>query len=204
MGYVDGDRRKAPLLTAFRLRTLFVIVTMLAVALAVGIQWFPTLGVLLFWVGILVLSERTSGNRIARRRVVVPAAILTTCAVFSWPEGGKAREPGRVFVCQNNMRQIGSALLTYAVAHGDRLPPAYIADRSGKPMHSWRTLLLRYFDRQVLYAAYRFDEPWDGPNNRKLQADIQILQCPSDPPTAPNSARSSYFVVTGPGTLFPG
>lgn len=51
-------------------------------------------------------------------------------------------------------------------------PPAYIADCDGRPMHSWRVLILPFLEQQNLYAAYHFDEPWDGPNNRKLAGRI--------------------------------
>ena len=47
-------------------------------------------------------------------------------------------------------------------------PPAYVADRDGKPMHSWRVLILPFLEQRELYNAYNFAEPWDGPNNRKL------------------------------------
>ena len=47
-------------------------------------------------------------------------------------------------------------------------PPAFIADADGKPMHSWRVLLLPYLEQQVFYMRYRFDEPWDSPHNRSL------------------------------------
>ena len=38
-------------------------------------------------------------------------------------------------------------------------PPAYLADRDGKPMHSWRVLILPFLEQQELYRAYHFDEP---------------------------------------------
>ena len=48
-------------------------------------------------------------------------------------------------------------------------------------MHSWRVLFLPFIDQAPLYRSYRFDEPWDGPNNRKL-ADkaLAVYNCPSD------------------------
>ena len=38
----------------------------------------------------------------------------------------------------------------YHDEHGS-FPPAYIADASGKPMHSWRVLILPYLDEKGLY-----------------------------------------------------
>lgn len=104
--------------------------------------------------------------------------------------------------CQNNLKVLGLALLNYQFEHG-RFPPAYIADEHGKPMHSWRVLILPYLDRAALHRAYRFDEPWNGPNNRKL-ADhgLSIFNCPED--DSEPSMRTSYMVVVGPNTMFPG
>jgi len=81
-------------------------------------------------------------------------------------------------------------------------PPAYVADRNGRPMHSWRVLLLPFLDRRDLYNRYRFDEPWDGPHNRMLASEMPwIFRCPAD--QGPE-ANANYFVVVGPRTIFPG
>ena len=76
-------------------------------------------------------------------------------------------------LCQNNLKQIGLALQNYLSSEGS-FPPAYVVDSAGRPVHSWRVLLLPYFDgreadvvrNKLLYEAYRFDEPWDGPTTR--------------------------------------
>ena len=38
-----------------------------------------------------------------------------------------------------NLKCLGLALHAYAQDHGGCLPPAYVADKNGNPMHSWRT-----------------------------------------------------------------
>ena len=77
----------------------------------------------------------------------------------------------------NNLKQIAMALQCYHQANGC-FPPAYIADKTGKPMHSWRVLILPYLDRDDLYKAYNFTEPWDGPNNKKLATSRPDLCLP--------------------------
>lgn len=80
-------------------------------------------------------------------------------------------------------------------------PPAYIADESGRPIHSWRVLLLPYLDQAELYEDYDFSEPWDGPNNRKL-----LSRCPRIYifPGQEDSGQvtTNYVGVTGPGTFW--
>jgi hypothetical protein len=102
----------------------------------------------------------------------------------------------------NNLKQIVLGLHNYHDAYGC-LPPAYIADDNGKPMHSWRVLLLPFVEREKLYKQYRFDEPWDGPNNGSLAArhpQILCYDCPSEYP----APMTSYVAVVGPGTAWHG
>ena len=56
-------------------------------------------------------------------------------------------------------------------------------------MHSWRVLLLPYLDQLELYNAYRFDEPWDGPNNRLLADRMPRHYCFSGDDTPGNPIR---------------
>jgi hypothetical protein len=82
-------------------------------------------------------------------------------------------------------------------------PPAYVADRDGKPMHSWRVLILPFLEQQELYRAYNFDEPWNGPNNRKLASRIGNIYLRSG--LESNQIQTTSFVaVVGPQTMWPG
>src|SRR5262249_20258199 len=45
--------------------------------------------------------------------------------------------------CTNNLKQIALALYNYEQEH-KALPPAYTVDANGRPLHSWRTLILPY------------------------------------------------------------
>ena len=108
-------------------------------------------------------------------------------------------------MCQNNLKQIALALLNYHQANGC-FPPAYIADKNGKPMHSWRVLILPYMEMNALYNAYDFTEPWDGPKNKKLLATaLQGYVCPSDPNAyAPGATQTSYVAVVGRNAAWAG
>jgi len=110
------------------------------------------------------------------------------------------RGAARRWQCCNNLKGIALALHNYH----DRyrcFPPAFIADDQGRPMHSWRVLILPFVEEVDLYARYDFNEPWDGPNNRFLGAEMpRVFQCPED--TASPTA-TSYVVVVGPETMWP-
>jgi hypothetical protein len=107
--------------------------------------------------------------------------------------------------CKYNLRQIGVALHNYHDVYGC-FPPAYIADERGRPMHSWRVLILPFLDKAPLYNSYRFDEPWDGPHNARLADQAaSVFQCRAGitEPDAPTNS-TSYVAVIGPRTGWPG
>ena len=123
---------------------------------------------------------------------------ITSCLLL--PALVPPRVNYRSVACINNLKQIGLAMEGYEDAYGS-LPPAYIVDANGKPMHSWRVLILPFCEGAAIYKQYKFSEPWDGPNNKKLHnLTISPYCCPSS--TKPTD--TSYLAVVGPGTVWPG
>lgn len=117
------------------------------------------------------------------------------------PAVQSAREAARRAQCTNNLKQIALAMHNYHDANGC-FPPAYLADEDGKPMHSWRVLLLPYLEQQALYDQYNFDEPWDSPANQWIaNTVVPVYCCPSIPnPTS----QTCYAMIVGPGTISDG
>lgn len=69
-------------------------------------------------------------------------------------------------------------------------------------MHSWRVLLLPLVERNDIYRQYNFNEPWDGPSNRKLADKIpEIYGCWG---RIDDTDETSYVAIVGPGTVWPG
>ncbi len=94
----------------------------------------------------------------------------------------------------------GCALNNYYSTHHS-LPPASGRDGGGGPMHSWRVLLLPYFECLGLYRRYRFDEPWDGPNNRLLLREMPtVFRSPAS--RNRRGVIANYVAVVGPGTAW--
>jgi prepilin-type processing-associated H-X9-DG protein len=115
------------------------------------------------------------------------------------PAVQSARAAARKSQCAGNLRQIATAVFEYRQRY-DTFPPAYIADKNGRPMHSWRVLILPFLGEQVLYERYNFDQPWDSPDNQALASQIpQIYRCPEDP--AGRSSDTSYLMIVGPRTF---
>jgi len=158
----------------------------------VAYSWFVLLGL-----GILVAACRRN-----LRQILVSLALLLFSLYLFWSivESRPPRaSPPR---CYGNVTNICLALQSYHDVHG-RFPPAYLANEDGEPMHSWRVLILPHLGECDLYKQYRFDEPWHGPNNRKLAQKMpSVYRCP-DRKRKPDDFTTDYLAVTGPNTMWP-
>jgi hypothetical protein len=106
--------------------------------------------------------------------------------------------------CNNNLKQLAVAMHHYHERNGC-FPPAFVADKNGKPMHSWRALLLPFLEGvpQDLVAKYNFDEPWDSVGNRKVtDVPLAVYHCPSEP--SAKEPTTSYMMVVGLHTISDG
>lgn len=109
-----------------------------------------------------------------------------------------SRDPAMRSDCARNLRVIGEAMRQYHAAYGC-FPPAFRADKMGRPMHSWRVLILPYVDDAdavAVYTQYRFDEPWSSQHNRQVTVKAPaVFRCPAD--QSENAAKADYVMITG-------
>ncbi|MGI8982896.1 MAG: DUF1559 domain-containing protein [Pirellulaceae bacterium] len=111
----------------------------------------------------------------------------------------RSREAARRMHCANNLKQIAIALRSYADQYGD-LPPAHTVDADGKPLHSWRTLILPFMEQQPLYQKIDLAKPWDDPANQvAFDAGVPAYACPS---TSGPMTQTVYMAVAVPGGCF--
>jgi beta-lactamase regulating signal transducer with metallopeptidase domain len=97
----------------------------------------------------------------------------------------------------NNLKQIGLAFHNYLAQNGHFPTPILHGGRSGKVPYSWRVALLPFVEEQELYNQYNFDEPWDGPNNRKLLDTMPgVYASPSFDGSTSSRTHAIYFVFT--------
>jgi len=83
-------------------------------------------------------------------------------------------------------------------------PPARLIGPDGRAWHSWRVLILPFFDDPAVQAIrnrYSFEEPWDGPGNKRL-LDMMPDVYADEPEGKPADAFTRYAAVTGAGTMF--
>ena len=111
--------------------------------------------------------------------LMVLGAIMVFFFVFALPARRSARSAARRAWCMNNLKQVALALSNDESTHGS-LPPAYTVDSKGKPLHSWRTMILPYLDQEELHKSIDLTKSWDDPVNAKArQAEVSVYRCPA-------------------------
>jgi RNA polymerase sigma-70 factor (ECF subfamily) len=112
----------------------------------------------------------------------------------------KAVEAANKVRSQNNLRQIANAMHNY---HGNNshLPPAAVLSQDGKPLLSWRVLLLPYLEQDAVFGQFKLDEPWDSDHNKKLLATMPKVYAPPGVKTK-EPFTTFYQAFTGKGTVF--
>ena len=116
-----------------------------------------------------------------------------------------SREAAMRSVCINNEKQIALAVHNYLSLHKNTFPPAYTTDKAGKPLLSWRVLILPFLEQDALFKEFHLDEPWDSEHNRTLIAKMpDVYRCPMENELAAREGKTRYVAPRGPGTIFRG
>ena len=150
-------------------------------------------------------ASRASTPKVVRGRaftlieLMVVIALIGLAIALLLPASRGARAPARRAQCINNLKQIGLALATYESTY-NALPPAYTVDAAGRPLHSWRTLILPFLEQAPLYQTIDLTKPWDDPANAKARAaQIGAYSCPELNLPA---GSTTYLAVVAPGGCF--
>jgi hypothetical protein len=143
------------------------------------------------------------GSNVMCKKVVSLAALVIAAAlvvILFVKAVESARHGAYAVTCHSNLVHIAGALQLYERDHGC-LPPAYTVNDKGARMCSWRVLVLKYVD-PALYSRYKFDEPWDSPNNLRVCRSMpEVYRCPEQ---ARDSLDTSYMAVVGPHAAWRG
>ncbi|PHR93511.1 MAG: hypothetical protein COA78_32755 [Blastopirellula sp.] len=185
----------------FRLVHLMYFMAMIGSSIATFGIFGVYISILIGYVWVTAFFKRTRPSFTLN----VCLVIICTCCLLCMIPIGEARNAAVTTVCQSHLNQLSVALMNYEDTYGT-FPPAYIPDKNGKPMHSWRVLLLPFFEQNTLYAKYDFNEPWDGPNNIKLLDQMpDMYACPTSKHHQHGHFNcTSYVAVIGKNTAWPG
>jgi hypothetical protein len=129
-------------------------------------------------------------------------AVVMLLVLLMLPDSSH-RDSHRRARCISHLKMIALALNNYLAVH-KTFPPSYTTDADGKPLHSWRTLILPQLDQKALYDSIDLTKPWDDPvNAAAFKKAVDVYRCPSA-----DVGRDNYTtylaVVTPESCLRPG
>lgn len=130
--------------------------------------------------------------------LLVVIAIIGILVGLLLPVIQSIRESARRVVCQNHLRQLGLAMLSYESSHGTFPPGAKFSLKGSWSVHG---RLLPYMEQANAYSKIRLDLVWHDPIN--LATGVQTLDVPQHTcPSDPNSDRL-YDEGVGEGLVRP-
>jgi len=135
--------------------------------------------------------------------LLVVIAIIGTLVGLLLPAVQSARESARSMSCRNNITQLQKGLMNREVSI--KKFPGYvnnfgITGTKRLIRTSWVVLLFPYIEQQALWDGWSdgrvaFDD--EGKLDSNHQTAIELLVCPSDPPTGSEGAPLSYVANAG-------
>ncbi len=116
------------------------------------------------------------------------------------------RNAGEQMQSKNSLLQIGLACHTHHDSMGF-LPANLYEVAPGpiktKPLLSWRVQILPYLGEDNLFKKFKMDEAWDGPNNKRLLAQMPaIYATPAERASGRWGEKTYYRGFSNSGAVF--
>jgi hypothetical protein len=116
--------------------------------------------------------------------------------------GGGSQTADRAKLTEN-LKGIGLAIAN-ELSQSDAFLPPSIDGSDSTPLLSWRVALLPYLvgqpDAGALFKRFKLNEPWDGPTNRPLLAEMPpIYAAPGV--SRPGEGLTYFRAIVGPGAF---
>jgi prepilin-type N-terminal cleavage/methylation domain-containing protein len=125
--------------------------------------------------------------------LLVVIAIIGVLVSLLLPAVQKVREAANRMSCQNNLKQLGVALMNYQ-ATNKTFPPGRTRFSSTQEI-SWVLQILPYIEQDNLYRPYQSGNDWKGydgaPPAGINGAKLSLLRCPSAPSKRAETTRSA-------------
>ena len=120
--------------------------------------------------------------------LLVVLAVMAILVALLFPAVNAARSVAQRIQCQNNIKNLGLALLNYESAH-HQLPPSSqwpFETRPGDRVRpqlgpNWVIVILPYIEEQALQDAFDLSQPINSPSNEIARGTIvPPMLCPAD------------------------
>jgi prepilin-type N-terminal cleavage/methylation domain-containing protein/prepilin-type processing-associated H-X9-DG protein len=151
-----------------------------------------------------VPSRHRRGFTLVELLVVI--AIIAVLIALLLPAVQKVREAANRAACENNLKQLGLALLNFESAER-HFPPGVISSNGQPQIYGYRTgyaaFILPYMEQTQVYSLYHFNVDWfDASNASAITTQIKTFNCPSTP-GQPRSDPNAYANCGDDGTGTP-
>src|SRR5262245_29269927 len=158
-------------------------------------------------------ADRGEGSSLHTEIVMNTSCLLLSVVLFAPAQGDPTKAPPATENAEpapgnearnrqtssNNLKQLALAVHSYHDVHGKM--PADVMGKDGKPILSWRVLLLPYMEEDRLYKEFKLDEPWDSKHNLPLLERMpRVLQSPRV--TLKAKGYTVYQGFSGPLAVF--
>ncbi|MGI9458306.1 MAG: DUF1559 domain-containing protein [Aeoliella sp.] len=134
--------------------------------------------------------------------LLVVIAIIGTLVALLLPAVQAARESARNNTCKSQIRQLGLAATAYD--SNNRRLPGYINDlelpndRTVGRQASWVVMLFPFIEKNIEWDLWNnFDQTVGNGLPSGAAPEMELLECPSDPPEIPGNPWCSYVVNAG-------
>lgn len=181
----------------FRLTTLLYLFAVVAASIAALGVWGVLVGLYIFAAWLWLRREpywlSTGRGKFECLLLFVILPLLIYPALNPARDTGGRYNPGLY-----HQKQLALAIHNYREEHG-HFPPPYVADDYGKPLYSWRVLILPYMYGQPIASQFHYDEPWDSAHNLSLLSfHLEIYQ--SHDATLPDETQ--FLAVVDDDTMW--
>ncbi len=131
--------------------------------------------------------------------LLVVITIISLLIALLLPAVMSARTTARRIQCQNNMRNVGLAIISDTESKGRFPASGYFSADGNDALHSWVVTILSGLERNDIEERWDHRVPFDDPANEKLASvTLPVLVCPNDI-TAVGNGDLSYVVNGGFG-----
>lgn len=126
-------------------------------------------------------------------------AVIGVLIALLLPAVQSARSAARRMQSTNNLKQIALAMHNFHDTFRG-LPAQAKTDAEGKPLLSWRVMILPFIEQGNMFDQFHMDEPWDSEHNK------QFIKMMPEAYRRPNSEApegyTTYLVPVGKGMVF--